>query len=104
MSEPRFRGKRKNISQHTPEAKCQRKYQCRRGNRKSLIEFPLAFCFRGMLGDVFPFVYAIVMILTAVCFITNFKVKKFGLKGNMFLLGIGVLIFAVLLALKFNDI
>ena len=66
--------------------------------------FPLAFCFRGLLGDVFPFVYAIVMILTAVCFITNFRVKKFGLKGNLFLLGIGVLIFAVLLALKFNDI
>ncbi|MBQ8245986.1 MAG: CDP-alcohol phosphatidyltransferase family protein [Lachnospiraceae bacterium] len=66
--------------------------------------FPLVFCFRGLLASKFPFVYAIVLILTAVCFITNFKVKKFGLKGNLFLMGIGILIFAVLLALKLNGI
>lgn len=66
--------------------------------------FPLTFCFRGLLASAFPFVYAIVLILTAVCFITNFKVKKFGFKGNMFLIGIGMLIFAVLLALKLNGI
>lgn len=66
--------------------------------------FPLVFCFKGLLATAFPFAYAIVLILTAVCFITNFKVKKFGFKGNIFLIGIGILIFAVLLALKLNDI
>lgn len=66
--------------------------------------FPLIFCFKGLCKTAFPFVYAIFLVITATCFITNFKVKKFGLKGNMFLLGIGVLIFAILLALKLNGI
>lgn len=66
--------------------------------------FPALFCFRGLCRDVFPFIYAIVLVLTAVCFITNFRMKKFGLKGNFIMLGIGILLFAILLALKFNGV
>lgn len=65
---------------------------------------PALFCFRGLLGAYFPFVYAIVLVLTAVCFIVNFRMKKFGMKGNFILLGIGILLFAILLVLKFNGI
>lgn len=65
---------------------------------------PALFCTKGLLGDKFPYVYAIALLIIAVCFITNFKVKKFGLIGNLVLLGIGVCIFAVLLVLKLNGI
>jgi len=66
--------------------------------------FPFLFCFRGLLGGYFAYAYAIVLILTAVCFIVNFRMKKFCMKGNLVLLGIGVLLFAILLVLKFNGI
>ncbi len=66
--------------------------------------FPFLFCFRGLLDAYFPFVYAGVMVLTAVCFITNFRMKKFGKAGNIVMLITGALLFAILLVLKFNGI
>ncbi len=66
--------------------------------------FPFLFCFRGLLGAYFPFVYAGVLVLTAFCFITNFRVKKFGMVGNVVMLTVGVLLLAILLVLKFNGI
>ena len=66
--------------------------------------FPFLFCFRGLLDAYFPFVYAGVLVLTAVSFITNFRMKKFGMKGNAVMLIVGILLLAILLVLKFNGI
>ena len=66
--------------------------------------FPFLFCFRGLLDAYFPFVYAGALVLTAVCFVTNFRVKKLGMKGNVVMLIAGVLLLAILLVLKFNGI
>ncbi len=66
--------------------------------------FPFLFCFRGLLDAYFPFVYAGALVVTAVCFITNFRMKKFGMKGNIVMLIAGALLFAILLVLKFNGI
>lgn len=66
--------------------------------------FPFLFCFRGLLDAYFPFVYAGALVVTAVCFITNFRMKKFGMKGNVVMLIAGALLFAILLVLKFNGI
>lgn len=66
--------------------------------------FPFLFCFRGLLDAYFPFVYAGVLVVTAVCFITNFRMKKFGMKGNVVMLIAGALLLAILLVLKFNGI
>ena len=66
--------------------------------------FPALFCFRGLLDAYFPFVYAGILVLTAACFITNFRMKKFGMKGNVVMLIAGALLFAILLVLKFNGI
>lgn len=65
---------------------------------------PALFCTKNLLGERFVFVYAIVLILIGICFITNFKVKKFGLKGNLIMLLVGALIFAVLIALRLNGL
>lgn len=65
---------------------------------------PALFCTRGILGDKFPFVYAVALLVFGLCFITNFKIRKFGLKGNFVMLGIGLLILAILIALKWNGI
>lgn len=66
--------------------------------------FPFLFCFRGLLDAYFPFVYAGVLVLTAFCFITNFRMKKFGMVGNVVMLITGALLLAILLVLKFNGI
>ena len=66
--------------------------------------FPFLFCFRGLLDAYFPFVYAGALVVTAVCFITNFRMKKFGMKGNVVMLIAGALLLAILLVLKFNGI
>ncbi len=66
--------------------------------------FPALFCFRGLLNEYFPFVYAGILVLTAACFITNFKMKKFGMTGNIVMLVVGILLMAILLVLKVNGI
>jgi len=66
--------------------------------------FPALFCFRGLLDAYFPFVYAGILVLTAACFITNFRMKKFGMMGNVVMLVVGILLLAILLVLKFNGI
>ncbi len=66
--------------------------------------FPALFCLKGLLAGAFPLVYALMLVVTAALFVINFKMKKFGMVGNFILLGIGVLLFVILLALKFNGI
>lgn len=66
--------------------------------------FPAIFCFRGLMKDYFHFLYAAILVLTGVCFITNFRMKKFGMKGNIVMLIAGALLCAILLVLRFNGI
>ena len=65
---------------------------------------PALFCFKGLIGVVFPYVYAVILLLVAVCFITNFKMKKIGMVGNIVMLVVGILLLAILIVLKVNGI
>ena len=52
--------------------------------------FPLLYSFHRDIGsDFFPTVYGLVMLLTALAFITRFKVKKPGMKTMFAFLGVG---------------
>ncbi len=66
--------------------------------------FPALFCFRGLNRELFPYIYAVFMLIVAVCFITNFKMKKFGTAGNIIMLVVGVLLLSILIVLKVNGI
>lgn len=53
---------------------------------------PLLYSFRNDIGyDIFPVVYGIVLSVTAIAFITRFKIKKPGMKSMFIFLGTGVL-------------
>lgn len=62
---------------------------------------PALFCARPFLGETFPIAYMILLALVAFCFVLKFKIKKLGMVGNIVLVCIGSLIFAVLVATGF---
>lgn len=55
----------------------------------SALIFPLLFSFRNDLGTYFPTVYSIVMLVTAISFVTKFKLKKPTLRTILIILTIG---------------
>lgn len=62
---------------------------------------PALFCFRGLLGEYFTLCYSIALLLTAACFVIKpLKIKKIGRTGSIVLVVVGIMLFAVLLALK----
>ena len=62
---------------------------------------PALFCAKPFLGEVFPIAYMVMTILVAICFILKWKIKKLGTTGNIVLICIGILIFAILMATGF---
>ncbi len=62
---------------------------------------PALFCARTFLGAAFPIAYMVLLLLVALFFILKCKIKKLGTTGNIVLICIGILIFAVLVALRF---
>lgn len=65
---------------------------------------PPLFIARKPCGEMFPLAYLIVLFLVAVCFITKFKVKKMGRTGNIVMICFGIVVFAILIALKVNGL
>ncbi len=55
--------------------------------------FPLVYSFRDDIGEFFPQVYGTVMLITAIAFITRFKIKKPGMKTMLAFIGVGFLEF-----------
>lgn len=60
--------------------------------------FPLIWCFKSYFAAKFSYVYAVVMAITALLFITPFKIEKPGLKGliGFAILGVLMVVFLVL--------
>ncbi len=61
---------------------------------------PTLFCARGLLDEYFAIAYAIVLFLVAVFFVLKIKVRKFGRTGNIVMVIVGILLIAILVALK----
>lgn len=61
---------------------------------------PAMFCTHSFLGEYFSIAYMIMLLLVALCFVLKWKVKKLGTTGNIVLICIGILIFAVLVAVQ----
>lgn len=61
--------------------------------------FPLVWCFKPLFasGGAFGLFYTAVMVLTAVLFITPFKLKKPNLKGLLLFMVLGAVLFGVLI-------
>lgn len=66
----------------------------------SALIFPLLYCFRRPLGIYFAPVYSLVLAVTALLFVSRFKLRKLHLRGLLILLAIGLLIFLALLIPK----
>lgn len=62
---------------------------------------PALFCAKPLLEETFPIAYMILMLLVSVCFILKWKIKKLSTTGNIVLICIGILIFAILTATGF---
>ena len=86
------------------ETDSKRKYYQGLPVTSAALVIPALFCFKGLIGVVFPYVYAVILLLVAVCFITNFKMKKIGMVGNIVMLVVGILLLAILIVLKVNGI
>ncbi len=80
-----------------------------KGSRKTYTGLPVtssALIFPGvlLLHKVFPadisLIYFIVTIITGVAFLSNFKIKKAGLKGILIMVGIGIIEFILLVLSK----
>lgn len=56
------------------------------------ITFPVVFCFYSLHGDIVRYVYAGILLLTAICFIAPIRVPKPHKTGIFVMLGFGVLI------------
>lgn len=61
---------------------------------------PAFFCMYSVLGSAFPIAYMILLFLVALCFVLKWKVKKFGMKGNIVLICIGIVILTVLVVIQ----
>ncbi|MDE6519303.1 MAG: CDP-alcohol phosphatidyltransferase family protein [Ruminococcus sp.] len=55
--------------------------------------FPLIYSFQKDIGECFPLVYEVFMLIIAIAFITRFKVKKPAMKTMLIFVGIGFLEF-----------
>lgn len=55
--------------------------------------FPLVYSFQKDIGECFPLVYEVFMLIIAVAFITRFKVKKPAMKTMLIFVGLGFLEF-----------
>ena len=58
----------------------------------SALSVPIVFCFRRLLGDSFPLVYTLILLLNGLCFILPIKVKKPGRAGLIAMLVMGLII------------
>ena len=68
----------------------------------SALIFPFVYAFHGLVSEsVFTIIYAAVLGLTALAFVGRFRVKKFVSKELFILLGLGVVIFAAILIVRF---
>lgn len=65
----------------------------------SALIIPLIYIFVLFLKDKFYLLYAAVLLITAIAFITKFKIKKLKLKGMIAVLIIGIIELVVLLAI-----
>lgn len=65
---------------------------------------PTLFCAKGFLREGFGLAYIIVLLLVALAFIIKFKVKKVGKTGCIVMVAIGILLFAILVALQIAGI
>lgn len=65
---------------------------------------PPVFILKNILGQNFSLAYCIVLLCVAMCFIIKFKVKKMGKIGNTVMICFGILVFAILIALKVNGL
>lgn len=63
---------------------------------------PTLFITYGFLGKYFKLAYLVVIFLTAAAFVIKFKVRKTGKTGSIVMVIIGILLFAILLAMKLN--
>ncbi len=61
---------------------------------------PALFCAKGILAEAFGVAYIIVLLLVAFAFVIKIKVRKTGKKGSIVMIIIGILLFAILLALQ----
>lgn len=61
------------------------------------IIFPCVYITKNFFPEIFTYIYAVVMALVAIAFVSPFKIKKPGKKELYFVLGIGCVIFAILM-------
>ena len=60
--------------------------------------FPLVWCFKPLFAfdSSFSLFYTVVMVITAVLFITPFKLKKANIKGLLLFMAVGAVLFGIL--------
>lgn len=61
---------------------------------------PVLFCFQGLLGAYFPFVYIGALLLMGICFVLKLKIRKPGIIGSVIFVIIDIVILSVLITLK----
>lgn len=66
----------------------------------SALTVPLLFCFRGLIGDVFPIAYTVLLLINGACFVIPVQVKKPGKTGLIAMLAAGVVFGLVILLCK----
>lgn len=77
----------------TEEALCGKKRESYLGlpvTSVSLI-LPVIYSFRRLIGACFTYVYAAALLLIAIAFVSKFRIKKFGVKGILVLVAIGII-------------
>ncbi len=66
----------------------------------SALTVPLLFCFRGLLGDVFPIAYTLLLLVNGALFVVPVQVKKPGKTGLAVMLAVGIACTALILILR----
>ena len=77
----------------TEEALCGKKRESYIGlpvTSVSLI-LPVIYSFRRLIGPYFVYVYSVSLLLIAIAFVSKIKIKKFGIKGILVLVALGVI-------------
>lgn len=62
----------------------------------SALIFPIVCCFEKILNNIFPYIYALTLLITGMLFISKFEVKKPQLKQFILFIIIGIIIFIML--------
>lgn len=66
----------------------------------SALIFPLLFAFKGLIGKIFPLIYAALLLIVGCLFISKIKIKKPGIKVMILFIVIGVIEILLIIAIK----